>query len=148
MTDKISRERKKKESLEEYWRIERYKFLQSVDFPVITCHHLDDVVETWILSAINGQTKTIKYQHNNVIRPFLTTRKREFIKWCTNNKLRWIEDYTNNDVARPRNRVRHNIIPEIELINPGIHKVVYKRVMFDYEQFLTMDKLPTGYTYE
>ena len=67
--------RKGKRSLEEFWRDERYDFLQRAggDY-TITCHHLDDCVETWLMSSFHGQSKLIPFQRNkNIFRPFLKT---------------------------------------------------------------------------
>ena len=65
--------RKGKRSLEEFWRDERYAFLQrtSSDY-IITCHHLDDCVETWLMSAFHGKCKLIPFKRGeNIYRPFL-----------------------------------------------------------------------------
>jgi hypothetical protein len=35
---------------------------------------------------------------------------------------------TNEDMGHARNRVRHGIVPEALLINPGMHKVIAKKV--------------------
>jgi tRNA(Ile)-lysidine synthase TilS/MesJ len=40
----------------------------------------------------------------------------------------WLEDDTNMNYDHARNRVRHEIIPEVMEINPGIHKVIAKKV--------------------
>ena len=54
---------KGKRSMEEFWREERYSFLEMIksDF-IITCHHLDDCVETWLMSSIRGKSKLIPYR--------------------------------------------------------------------------------------
>lgn len=122
----VERDREKDESLEEYWRNIRYDFFRSIDGDVITCHHLDDVVETYLFSTIHGKSKLINYRNQNVIRPFLGTKKSDFIKWCEEKKVPFWEDKSNLDTSFPRNRIRHNIIPEILKVNPGIHKVVKK----------------------
>jgi tRNA(Ile)-lysidine synthase TilS/MesJ len=42
-------------SREDWWRNQRYEFFDKyTDRPVVTCHHLDDCVETWIFSSLNG----------------------------------------------------------------------------------------------
>jgi len=82
ISSKIDCERDRTQSLEEFWRIERYKFLNSVDMDVITCHHLDDSVETWLFNCFHGNPNLIPYRNKNVIRPFLVTTKDEFVKWC------------------------------------------------------------------
>ena len=41
----------KGESQEEYWRNERYAFFEKFkSSPIVTCHHLGDAVETWVMS--------------------------------------------------------------------------------------------------
>lgn len=130
-------------SPEEYWRNERYKYLFSVagHKPIITCHHLNDVCETWIFSALNGNPKIIapvvpssSSLNNSILRPFLTTTKQNMIDWCIVNNVKWFEDKSNEDVNTPRNRIRHNIMKEALLINPGLSKVMRKKVIAYYEK--------------
>lgn len=118
-------ERGTKESQEEYWRRERYDFLSHIG-PVITCHHLDDCVETYIWSALNGTPKVIPLTRNNVLRPFLTTRKAEFKSWCIRHDVPWIEDESNQDTKYMRNYVRNVLMPHALHINPGLHTLVKK----------------------
>lgn len=128
----ISRKREKNESQEEYWRTERYKYLnQYTDAPVITCHHLDDCVETWIWSSLNGEGKLIPYSNTNVIRPFRLNRKSEFENWCRVRNVPWIEDSSNRDTKYMRNFIRHEIMPKALVVNPGLHKVISKKVKED-----------------
>ena len=124
----ISRDKYKDESLEEYWRNERYNFFSSFH-NVITAHHLDDAVESWIFSSLHGESKLIPYRNGNVLRPFLITPKSEMIAWCKKRYLSWIEDETNRDLRHPRNRIRHQIVPEALKVNPGLHKVVRKKYL-------------------
>lgn len=131
-------------SPEEYWRNERYSFLHRVaeGRPIVTCHHLDDVCETWIFSSLHGNPKIIspvvKSPLGDLIwRPFLTNTKRDMIDWCTRRKVGWWEDTSNQDVSVPRNRIRHNIMKEALEINPGLHKVMKKKVLTLYEEIRT-----------
>lgn len=119
----------KGESAEGFWREKRYEFLHGFDKPVITAHHLDDCVETWLFSAIHGNPKTIAYNYANVIRPFLLYKKEFMTAWCVKNNVKWIEDLTNFDTKYARNRIRHNIVPQALKINPGLHKVVARQVI-------------------
>lgn len=132
---KISREKLKSESQEEYWRNERYHWLNSFNLPIVTCHHLDDAVETWIFSSLHGNPKLIAAKNKMVYRPFLLNTKQELIDWCTRHKVEWLEDQSNKNVEFPRNRIRHNIVPEALKVNPGLHKVIRKKIMeeFKYE---------------
>ena len=126
--------RKEKRSLEEFWRDERYGFLQSIksDF-VITCHHLDDCVETWLMSAFHGQCKLIPYQRNhNIFRPFLMTSKLSIKRYADSKDVKWVEDPSNQLTNFARNRVRHNIIPEVLQINKGIRNTIRKKLVETY----------------
>jgi len=128
-TGKISRQKKSEESQEEYWRNERNAFFQTLDYPIVTAHHLDDVVEWWIFSSIHGNPRLIPYQNGKIIRPFLTTPKSEFTSWCSRKRVHYVQDKSNKNVRFSRNRIRHNIVPEIEKINPGIRKNIKKLVI-------------------
>lgn len=119
-------------SQEEYWREARYRFLDSgnpsiVD-PVITCHHLDDCVETWIWSSLHGESKLIPYRRNVVIRPFRLTRKRDFELWAAFNNVPYVHDTSNNNLNYTRNYIRNEMMPHVLRVNPGIYKTVQKKV--------------------
>lgn len=125
----ISAEKDKYLSPEEFWRIERYKFLESFSLPVVTAHTLDDSVETYVFSALHGTPKLIPYSRNNIIRPFLLTRKHDLVHWCKQRRISWLEDETNNDVKYMRNLIRHELMPNILRVNPGIHSTVKKLIL-------------------
>ena len=128
---KITRKKEKGESWEEYWRNERYNYLQSLDRNIITCHHLDDCVETWIWSSLHGNGKIIPYRNRNVIRPFRSNRKAEFVNWCRRNSVSWIEDTSNEDTRFMRNFIRKELIDKCLVVNPGLHKVIRNKVLKD-----------------
>jgi tRNA(Ile)-lysidine synthase len=127
----VTRIKAKTESWEEYWRNQRYEWFHSFDEQIITCHHLDDCVETWIWSSLHGEGKIIPYSNKNVIRPFRMNRKSEFTNWCRNKTVPWVEDTSNEDTGYIRNFIRHEIIPKALVVNPGLHKVVRKKVLED-----------------
>lgn len=117
-------------SMEEFWRNKRYEFLHSLNGQVVTCHHLDDCVETWIWSSMHGDGKVIPYNYKNVVRPFRTTRKSDFIDWCERKDVAWVEDQSNiEDNTKTRNYIRNVIMPHVLRVNPGIGKVVRKKVL-------------------
>lgn len=118
-----------KKSLEEHWRDERYKFLNKFD-TVVTGHHLNDCIETYLWSSIHGDGKIIPYQRKNVVRPFLLNPKQELIDWCKRKNLYWIEDLSNDDDAFMRNYIRKHLVPHAFHVNPGIEKVI-KRLVLD-----------------
>ena len=124
-------------SVEQWWREQRYRFLDAGLFgtnTVVTCHHLDDCVETWVWSSLNGTGKIIPYRRGNVVRPFRLTRKRDFEYWCSFNQVPYIEDDTNQDLRYTRNYIRHELMPHVLRVNPGIHKTISKKVTQDDAQ--------------
>ena len=121
-------------SPEEYWRDERYRIINTVSesfgMPVITCHHLDDCVETWIWSSMHGNPKIIPYNRgNSVIRPFLLTPKRVLKGWAEKYDVPYVEDSSNSEMKYTRNYVRHVCVPHVKHINPGIEKTITKKVL-------------------
>lgn len=119
---------KPKSNKEKVWSDLRYEFFSEFDFPIITCHHLDDCVETYLFSCVRGFQSVIPYSRGNVIRPFLLNEKEVFEKWCQDKKVPFIQDESNFSVDYSRNRIRHNIIPEALKVNPGLKTVVRKMV--------------------
>ena len=133
MHSKILRDKHKDESWEEFWRDQRYRFLHKLRGPVVTAHHLDDCVETWIMSSLNGTGKWIPYRRDNVVRPFRLNRKRELELWANLKGVPHIEDDSNRDTCYTRNYVRHEMMPHVLRVNPGIHKTIRKKVINDVE---------------
>jgi len=133
MHSKILRDKHKDESWEEFWRNQRYQFLHKLRGPVVTAHHLDDCVETWIMSSLNGTGKWIPYRRDNVVRPFRLNRKRELELWANLKCVPHIEDDSNRDTCYTRNYVRHEMMPHVLRVNPGIHKTIRKKVINDVE---------------
>lgn len=122
------------QSPEEFWRHERYKWLSTLGTDIITAHHLSDATETYIFRMLNGHSDPVMASwgviyRTIVYRPFLTTSKEALISWATRHNVPWVEDKSNVDVSSPRNRIRHNILPECLKVNPGLAKVVKKLIL-------------------
>ena len=126
--------RKGKRSLEEFWRDERYDFLHRVSSNyIITCHHLDDCVETWLMSSFHGQSKLIPYHRGgNVYRPFLMTEKKSIKNYVEKKQVPWIEDPSNQKTNFMRNHVRHKVLPQVLVVNPGLRTTIRKKLIETY----------------
>lgn len=125
---------KGKRSIEEFWRDERYNFFNRINTNfLITCHHLDDAVETWVMSALHGQCKLIPYIRGpNIFRPFLMTSKKTIKNYADRKKVKWIEDPSNSRTEYIRNHIRHTMMPGILKVNPGIRKLIRKKLIETY----------------
>jgi tRNA(Ile)-lysidine synthase len=115
-------------STEEHWRDERAAFLEDIEGTVVTGHNLDDVTEWYLFSTLHGQSKLIPYTRNNIIRPFLTTSKETLESWCNRHDVPYIVDPGNKDEKYMRSIIRHKILPEALRVNPGLAKVIKKKV--------------------
>lgn len=116
-------------SQEEHWRNERYFFFSKTIEQVITAHTLDDCVETWVWSSLHGKGKLIPLERANVLRPVLTTEKNQLVDWCLRHNVKWIEDKSNADTKYMRNYIRHEMMPHVLHVNPGIKKTVKKMIL-------------------
>jgi tRNA(Ile)-lysidine synthase len=123
-----------KQSLEEFWRNERYKFLSSLggDY-TITCHHLDDVVETWLFRCMHGTPGLIPFKREpNIYRPFLMTEKNEIVAYAERKGIDWINDPSNETTSIIRNHIRHNLMKHVLKVNPGIRTTIRKKLIETY----------------
>ncbi|HAI41093.1 MAG TPA: tRNA lysidine(34) synthetase TilS [Maribacter sp.] len=125
---------KGKRSLEEFWRDERYDFFSRIGSQfVITCHHLDDCIETWIMSSLHGQSKLIPYKRGEIIfRPFLMTSKKTIKDYANRKNISWIEDPSNSKTNFIRNHTRINIVPQALIVNPGLRTTIRKKLIETY----------------
>jgi tRNA(Ile)-lysidine synthase len=135
LVGRIKEKKSKHQSWEEYWRIQRNQYFKSRNSIIVTGHHLDDAVETWIWSALHGQPKIPLYYNGLVYRPFLLNRKAELINWAKNHDVKWIEDESNKDTKFQRNYIRKELIPHALKINPGIHKVVARKIRQNFSEY-------------
>lgn len=117
-------------SREKYWSDLRNAWFNKFDGCVVTGHNLDDAVEYYLMTAIQGEGHYTNYKNKNVCRSYLTTPKCDLVEYAKANNLKWFEDSTNSDIDFTyRNRIRHVIIPEALKINPGLHRTVKKRIV-------------------
>ena len=126
--------KKGKRSMEEFWRDERYGFLNSLEGDyIMTCHHLDDCLETWIMAALHGRPKLIPFHRApNIYRPFLMTTKKVIRKYAKDKDLSWEEDPSNSQTGYMRNHVRHNLISQALVVNPGARTMIRKKLVEKY----------------
>lgn len=125
-------------SKEEHWRNERYNFLNRfTDAPIVMCHHLDDQIENWIFTSLHGQSRLIPYSRQNIIRPFILNRKKQLIDYAVQNNLPWMEDPSNSHTDYMRNYIRHNMVDHALHVNPGLPKVLVKKIRAENEHLCT-----------
>lgn len=120
--------RQEKRSIEEAARTLRYTFLfrtaeaEGCDL-VVTAHNAGDNAETLLLHLLRGSglhgLSGISPKGNRLARPFLTTSRAEIEAYLEQHHLPHVEDSSNAGDTYTRNRVRHQLIPLLEEMNPG-----------------------------
>ncbi len=115
------------ESIEECARRLRYEFFeQSGCDAVATAHNLNDNAETVIFNLTRGASLSglcgIPYVRGIYIRPLLDCTRNEIEEYLASNSLTYVTDSTNLCDDYTRNKIRHNILPQLFEINPAFDK--------------------------
>ena len=119
-------------SPEACWHEERKAFFHSMDRPVITGHNLDDACEWWLFTSFNGIPHLMPAANKNILRPFLLTKKNILKGWCDDKGVPYAIDPSNVSYKHSRNRIRHEILPQVLKIQPGFRKVISKKLIKEY----------------
>lgn len=143
-------------SKEAWWREQRYLAFDKLvlddntyndglrsDCPIVLGHQLDDCVEQYIMSTmIRIKKNPIINYHGpaNTIRPFRTWKKSDILEYAKRNSVKWVEDPSNTNTLFTRNKVRHDLMPIITGMNPGIYKHV-KRLILNENLLLKQRKV-------
>lgn len=140
-------------SLEEAARLARYRFLVHVAKThgisvIATGHTADDQAETVLMHFLRGagptglrgmlpSTKLDSWRGIpdttgiTLVRPLLNVTREETQGHCSARGLSPVIDHSNQDTTFFRNRLRHELLPELETYNPGIRSILIRmgRVM-------------------
>lgn len=129
----------KSTSLEHFWSKHRNAVYHNLKKPVLTGHNLDDAVEWYIMSSMQGTAKLLNYSNQNVFRPMITTKKDRIYLYAEHCKIPYLTDPTNlDDKFNLRNNVRANLIPHVESVFPGIYTTV-RRLITEKEDRLQVN---------
>ena len=120
------KDEKPQNSVQNWARELRYRFFRNIQKQenleyLVTAHHLNDQLETFMInlskaSGIKGLSG-IPINENNIIRPLLTISKDEIYEFAKENQVEYREDLSNQKTDYLRNKIRHNVVPELEKIN-------------------------------
>ncbi|HUM53380.1 MAG TPA: tRNA lysidine(34) synthetase TilS, partial [Chitinophagales bacterium] len=106
---------------------------------IATAHHLDDQLETILLNITKGTgikgLTGMQSKNGFVVRPFLEISKQEILDYAIENKITFREDSSNSSDDYQRNLIRHQIVPQLQKINPSLHVTMLDFInrMNDYE---------------
>lgn len=140
--DVWARVRRMGESPEEAARNLRYEVLGRLSqelggAKVVLAHHQDDQAETVLLHLLRGTGLRglggMRLLQKNLIRPLLPFKKQELEKYAAIHDLIPCEDVTNYDTKYLRNRIRHQLLPELESCQPQIRQMLCRLATLSQE---------------
>lgn len=91
---------------------------------VAVAHHKDDSVETFLLNLIRGTGINglcgIRPKNGYIVRPLLALKRTEVLAYLSDIQQDYVVDSTNLQDEYTRNKIRLNILPVMEEINPSV----------------------------
>ncbi|MFW6222153.1 MAG: tRNA lysidine(34) synthetase TilS [Bacteroidota bacterium] len=95
-------------------------------------HNSDDVAETFFINITRGTgirgISGIKPVERHIIRPVLFASREQVLNHCQQNNIQYREDSSNSSVQYVRNKIRHQIIPLFEELNPGFKSTMKENI--------------------
>lgn len=139
--------------LEEAGRVLRYRFLEDAARRaglelIATGHHAGDNAETVLMNLIRGcglkGLTGIPERRGNIVRPMLEVSRRDIEAYLTGRGVPHVEDETNADPSYTRNRVRGELLPLLERLNPqaAAHIAAAARRLREDEEELSRQAAP------
>ncbi len=130
-----ARLREKPQSLQLLAREERYRIFSEIRqeigaTKVALAHHRDDQVETVLYRVIRGTglegLAGIPVARDGIyIRPLMEVSRPEILAYAKEHRLEWEEDSSNHKTVYRRNRLRLQLLPELEReYNPRVRQAI------------------------
>ena len=91
---------------------------------IAVAHHQDDSVETLLLNLIRGTgingLRGIRPKNGHIVRPLLCLERKEIISYLNRIGQDYVTDSTNLQDEYTRNKIRLNLLPLMQEINPSV----------------------------
>lgn len=95
---------------------------------VAVAHHRDDNIETLLLNLIRGTgidgLAGMRPRNGEVVRPLLECTHQHILQYLSEQGLEYITDSTNLQNCCTRNKIRNQLLPLLEEINPQIRQTL------------------------
>ena len=127
------------QSLETEARRVRYAFFEKPmrqhHIPILcTAHNADDNLETLLFHLVRGCgvggmcgiPPVRDFAGGRLVRPLLGVSKADILAYCQTHSLAFVSDSTNSDTAYTRNKIRLEVIPLLETINPSLRRAALR----------------------
>jgi tRNA(Ile)-lysidine synthase len=116
---------------------------------LLTAHHQDDQVETFLLRVLRGAgprglagiPERSHFGAGWLIRPLLAVSRRALMGYAEFVGLKWLDDPSNEDTGFDRNYLRHEIMPLLRERWPGMGKTVGRAARLSADASSLLDAL-------
>ena len=112
---------------------------------VALAHTRGDQAETVLLRLARGAGPRglggMAPRSGHRIRPLLETSRQELRDWLAGQGEGWREDATNNDVAVVRNRIRHQVLPQLAFVNARVEEALARAARIHAADADVLDEL-------
>ena len=148
------------QGMEETAREMRYAFLYDTarreGYTLLaTGHHAGDQAETVLMHLVRGSglrgLRGIQPRQGMLIRPMLEVTRGEVEAYVSRYHIHHVEDESNADPAYTRNRMRHEVLPLLEQLNPQAVRHIAQaaaKLQEDAQLLDTLAQAVTGVTAE
>ena len=97
---------------------------------IAVAHHRDDSVETFLLNLIRGTgingLRGIQPRNGKIARPLLCLDRKEITDYLDSLGQSYVTDSTNLQDEYTRNKIRLNLLPMMQEINPAVKESILK----------------------
>ncbi|MBK7130655.1 MAG: tRNA lysidine(34) synthetase TilS [Crocinitomicaceae bacterium] len=100
-------------------------FLQDHNAYLLTAHHLDDSIETFFINLFRGTgyrgLAGIPPRNGKIMRPLFNFTAEEIYRYIDQQQVEYRSDSTNAKKDYQRNKIRHDLMPELHSLEPLLH---------------------------
>jgi len=115
---------------------------------VAVAHTKDDQAETFLLRLLRGAgPRGLGGMHPRsgiVPRPFIETPRADLRRLVDERGIEFREDASNDSLAIPRNRIRHELLPHLERLSPGVVDALDRAAAIAREDSEYLDEVARG----
>jgi tRNA(Ile)-lysidine synthase len=133
---------KNKNSIEVEARNLRYAYFdnmkQILKYDILlTAHHADDAIETQLFKIMKGTgwkgLQGIPQENGYIFRPLLQISKKDIEQYAKDFQIEFRQDLSNFESIYTRNKIRNQILPQFEEINPNYRNAFGKLSQFAHQ---------------
>jgi tRNA(Ile)-lysidine synthase len=119
---------------------------------ILTAHHADDALETFLINLSRGTGLDglvgIPSVNEKIVRPLLVFSREQLATYAQQMNYHWREDSSNASDVYLRNAIRHQIVPQLKVVQPHfLQSFLDSQSHLKESQSLAQDALDIAYAY-